>query len=163
MVKVIYNFIKSYQTSRVAVSSMFHHDIISLSVSLLLFGTVDIFFFNHSDRCVVLISISLMLMMLSAFLCAQLPSTYLLLKNIYSILLPIFKLCYFLTVECRQFVIYSGCNAFVRYRFVNIFPNLACLFILFKVSFAEPKFLILMKYYLAIFSLMGCHFGVKHA
>lgn len=60
MVKVIYNFIKSYQTSRVAVSSMFHHDIISLSVSLLLFGTVDIFFFNHSDRCVVLISISLM-------------------------------------------------------------------------------------------------------
>lgn len=60
MVKVIFNFIKSYQTSRVGVSSMFHYEIFSFSVSSPLFGTVDIFYFSHSDRRVVLISISLM-------------------------------------------------------------------------------------------------------
>ena len=80
---------------------------------------------------VVLICISLILVMLSIFLCACWPSACLLWKNVYSDLLSIFKLnCIIFTIELYEFLIYFGYNAFSH--------SVGCLFILLIVSFAEP-------------------------
>ena len=66
-------------------------------------------------------------------------------RNVYSDLLPIFYF-YFLTLSCLEI------NPLLVTLFANVFcHSVGCLFVLFMVSFAVPKFLGLIRSYLCDF------------
>ena len=92
--------------------------------------------------------------MLSIFLCAFWPSVYLLWRNVYLDLLPIFWLCGF----CFLILSWMSClyilviNPLLDTSFVNIFSHsMGRFFILFMASFAVQKILSLIRVHLFIF------------
>ena len=69
------------------------------------------------------------------FSCACWPSVYLLWRNVYSGLLPIFV--GFFAVELYKLLVYSKIKPLTVASFQSIFsPSVSCLFVFFLVSFA---------------------------
>ena len=96
--------------------------------------------------------ISLMTNGIEHFLCAPLSFIYLLLWNVCSSLLPVFRNCIIFFVDLGEFFLYSGYKSIVKYiccRF--IYQSLICLFIFLIESFIEQKVLVLMKFNLPFF------------
>ena len=79
--------------------------------------------------------------MLSIYSCAYLPSVFLLWRNVYLGLLPIFQLdCLFFDIELYELLFILEINPLSVALFANIFSHSAgCLFILLMISFAVQK------------------------
>ena len=109
--------------------------------------------------------ISLMTNGIEHFLCAPLSFIYLLLWNVCSSLLPVFRNCIIFFVDLGEFFLYSGYKSIVKYiccRF--IYQSLICLFIFLIESFIEQKVLVLMKFNLPFFwwFVFVCVFGLRN-
>ena len=103
---------------------------------------------------VVLICISLMIMMLSILTCVCWQSVYLLWRNVYLGLLPIFRLgCLFVfMLSCMSCLYILEINLWSVASFANIFSHCeGCLFVLFMVSLAVQTLLSLIRPHLFIF------------
>ena len=98
--------------------------------------------------------------MLSIFSCAFGPSVYLLWRNVYLELLPIFLLGCFFDIELHELLVLYilEIKLLLVASFANTFSHSeGCLFILFMVSFAVQKLLSLTRSHLFIlfsFSLL---------
>ena len=83
------------------------------------------------------------LVMLSISSCTCRPFVCLLLKNIYSVPLPIFNrvVCFIQLLSCMNSLYILDINLLSGIWFANIFSHsIGCLFILLMVSFAVQKF-----------------------
>ena len=97
------------------------------------------------------------LAMLSIFSCAWWPSACALWRNVYSVLLPIFKsgFCFFLMLSCMSCFYVLDINPLSVISFANIFSHsVGCLFVLLMVSFAVQKLFSLIRSHLFIFAFV---------
>ena len=104
------------------------------------------------------------LTILNIFSCASWSSVCLLWKNVYSGLLPIFKIGLFVFLVMRYMVcLYIlDISSLLVISFENIFSNLVCyLFILLMVSFAVLELYILIRSDLFIFASVSFALGDK--
>ena len=91
-------------------------------------------------------------MMLSIFSCAYWPSVCLLWRNVYLGLLSIFLLDFFSLLSCVSYLNILEINTFSVTLFANIFSQcIACLFVLFMVSFAVQRLISLIRSHLCFF------------
>ena len=99
--------------------------------------------------------------MLSIFSCVCWPFVYLLWRNIYVGLLPIFWLfCILLLLSCMSCLHILEIKPLSVASFENIFPySVGCPLILFMVSFAVQKLRSLTRYYLLIFAFISIALG----
>ena len=105
-------------------------------------------------HCSLEISISLIISDVEHLSMCLLPSVYLLWRNVYLGLLPIFGLSclFFLVLSCMSCLYILEINPLSVASFANIFSHSeGCLFILFIVSFAVQKLLSLIRSHLFIF------------
>ena len=103
------------------------------------------------------------LVMLSIFWCACWQSAFPLWKNVYSVLLPIFKSGYlfdFLLLSCMNCLYMLDINPLSVISFANIFSHsIGCLFNLSMVSFVVQKLLSLIRSHLFIFAFISFVLG----
>ena len=102
--------------------------------------------------------------MLIIFLCAYWPSEYLLWRNVYASLLPIFILSsvFFWLLKCRSSLYILDTNSLSDIWSANIFPHsIGCLFTLLVVFLDAQMFWILIKSNLFTFSFLACTFVVR--
>ena len=100
--------------------------------------------------------------MLSIFACICWPSVYLLWRNVYLGLPPIFGLgcLFFVVVELYECLYILEINPLSVDSFANIFSHSeGCLFILFMVSFAVQKLLSFIMSHLFIFVFISISLG----
>ena len=98
-------------------------------------------------------------MMLSIFSCAYQLSVYLLRRDVYLDLLPIFWLG-FLILNCMSCLYILEIKPLLVLSFENIFSQfIGCVFSLFMVSFAVQKLLSLIRAHLFIFPLFSITLG----
>lgn len=104
---------------------------------------------------VVLTCIFLMINDVEHFLGASVPFIYLLYRNIYSIILHIFKLSY-LTCSCWVLILICLDVSFFQIHYLQMFSH-----ILFTslIGFFNAQFIILMKSNLSAFSFVACTYG----
>ena len=101
-------------------------------------------------------------MMLSILSCVCRQSVYLLWRNVYLDLLPIFwiGLVLFLILSCMSYLCILEINPLSVASFANIFSHAeGCLFILFMVSFAVQKVLSFIRSHLFIFVFISISLG----
>uniref|UniRef100_A0A8D1ZP57 Uncharacterized protein n=1 Tax=Sus scrofa TaxID=9823 RepID=A0A8D1ZP57_PIG len=111
---------------------------------------------------VVLICISLIISNVEHFLCVCWPSVYLLWRNVYSGLLPIFPLIdwFFLLLGCISCLYILEIKHLSVASFETIFSHsVSCLFVFFLVSFAMQKLFGLMRSHGFIFALISIALG----
>ena len=91
-----------------------------------------------------------------AFSCAYWPLEYLLWKNVYSDLLPIFWFGCFLILSCMSCLHILKTNPLSVASFANIFSQfVSCFFILLMVSFAMQKLLSLIRSHLSVLAFVS--------
>jgi len=94
--------------------------------------------------------------MLSIFLCAYWLPVFLLWRNVYLGLLPIFQLdCLFFDIELYELLFILEINPLSVALFANIFSHsIGCPFLLFMISFAVRKLICLIRSHLFIFGFI---------
>ena len=94
--------------------------------------------------------------MLSIFLCAYWLPVFLLWRNVYLGLLPIFQLdCLFFDIELYELFFILDINPLSVALFANIFSHsIGCPFLLFMISFAVRKLICLIRSHLFIFGFI---------
>ena len=94
--------------------------------------------------------------MLSIFLCAYWLPVFLLWRNVYLGLLPIFQLdCLFFDIELYELLFILEINPLSVALFANIFSHsIGCPFLLFMISFAVRKLICLISSHLFIFGFI---------
>ena len=100
-------------------------------------------------------------MMLSILSCVCWESVYLLWRNVYLGLLPIFGLgCLLFDIELHELLYVLEINPLSVASFANTFSHSeGCLFILFMVSFALQKLLSFVRSHLFIFVFISISLG----
>ena len=95
-------------------------------------------------------------MILSIFLCAYWLPVFLLWRNVYLGLLPIFQLdCLFFDIELYELLFILEINPLSVALFANIFSHsIGCPFLLFMISFAVRKLICLIRSHLFIFGFI---------
>ena len=106
---------------------------------------------------VVLICISLIISKVEHLSHAFWPSVYLLWRNVYLGLLPIFQLdCLFFDIELYELLFILEINPLSVALFANIFSHsIGCPFLLFMISFAVRKLICLIRSHLFIFAFIS--------
>ena len=100
--------------------------------------------------------------MLSIVSCVCWPSVYLLWRNVYSGLLPIFPLIdwFFLLLSCISCLYILEIKPLSVASFETVFSHsVSCLFVLFLVSFAVQNLVSLMRSHWFIFALITVALG----
>ena len=94
--------------------------------------------------------------MLSIFLCAYWLPVFLLWRNVYLGLLPIFQLdCLFFDIELYELLLILEINPLSVALFANIFSHsIGCPFLLFMISFAVRKLIYLIRSHSFIFGFI---------
>ena len=94
--------------------------------------------------------------MLSTFLCAYWLPVFLLWRNVYLGLLPIFQLnCLFFDIELYELLFILEINPLSVALFANIFSHsIDCPFLWFMISFAVRKLICLIRSHLFIFGFI---------
>uniref|UniRef100_A0A8D1JW64 Uncharacterized protein n=1 Tax=Sus scrofa TaxID=9823 RepID=A0A8D1JW64_PIG len=111
---------------------------------------------------VVLICISLIISVVSISSCAFWPSVYLLWRNVYSGLLPIFHLdCWlFLPLSCISCLYILEINPLLVASFKTIFSHsVSCVFVIFMISFAVKNLVSLIRFHWFIFAFISVALG----
>ena len=96
-----------------------------------------------------------------SWVCWQSVSVYLLWRNVYLGLLPIFGLgCLFFDIELHELLVYLEINPLSVDLFANVFSHSkSWLLVLFMVSFAVQKLLSFIRFYLFIFVFISITLG----